>query len=91
MARYTLVALILSTLPGIPLLNASCGDPQIKTNHPWLPGELSCSTFERLFKTQEELYKRVTGRKVKTDEDKVLASWYWRNLHYTHFRDGRSD
>ena len=58
---------------------ADVGDPQTKTDHPWYPGELSCSTFERLFKTQAEVYKRVTGRDVGTDEDKVLASWYWRN------------
>ena len=32
---------------------AGGGDPQIKTNHPWYPGELSCSTFERLFETQK--------------------------------------
>ena len=58
---------------------ADVGDPQAKTDHPWYPGELSCSTFERLFATQADVYKRVTGRDVKTDEDKALASWFWRN------------
>jgi len=24
---------------------AEVGDPQLKTDHPWYPGELSCSTF----------------------------------------------
>ena len=70
---------------------ASSGDPQIKTDHPWYPGELSCSTFERLFKTEAELYTRVTGRKVDSDEDKVLAAWYWRNLHYFHCDEGACD
>src|SRR5258708_152683 len=70
---------------------ASSGDPQIKTDHPWYPGELSCSTFERLFKTEAELYTRVTGRKVETDEDKVLAAWFWRNLHYFHCDEGACD
>src|SRR4028118_287210 len=69
----------------------SGGDVQLKTDHPWYPGELSCSTFERLFATQAELYKRVTGRDVKSDEDKALASWHWRNLHYAHGEEGKCD
>lgn len=70
---------------------AGSGDPQLKTDDPWYPGELSCSTFDRLFKTQAELYARVTGRKVESDEDKALASWYWRNLHYAHGEEGQCD
>jgi hypothetical protein len=70
---------------------ASSGDPQVKTDDPWYPGELSCSTFARLFKTQAELYERVTGRKVESDEDKALAAWYWRNLHYAHGEEGQCD
>jgi hypothetical protein len=73
------------------LARGAVGDPQLKTDHPWYPGELSCSTFERLFKTQAELYRRVTGRSVDTDEDKALASWYWRNLHYAHGEEGGPD
>lgn len=70
---------------------ASSGDPQVKTDDLWYSGELSCSTFERLFKTQAELYERVTGQKVTSDEDKALASWYWRNLHYWHGEEGKCD
>jgi len=70
---------------------AEVADPQLKTDHPWYPGELSCSTFDRLFATQAALYKKVTGRDVTTDEDKALASWYWRNLHYAHGEEGRCD
>ena len=70
---------------------ASVGDPQVKTDHPWYPGELSCSTFERLFATQAALYKKVTGRDVNSDEDRALASWYWRNLHFAHGEEGRCD
>jgi hypothetical protein len=70
---------------------ASVGDPQLKTDHPWYPGELSCSTFERLFHTQAEAYRRATGRGVTTDEDKALASWYWRNLHFAHGEEGAPD
>lgn len=72
-------------------VSAAVGDPQIKTDHPWYPGELSCSTFERLFATQAQVYRRVTGRAVSTDEDKALASWYWRNLHYAHGEEGGND
>src|SRR3954471_1007598 len=70
---------------------ASVGDPQVRTDHPWYPGELSCSTFERLFATQAALYKRATGRDAATDEDKALASWYWRNLNYWHGEEGAED
>ena len=70
---------------------AGVGDPQVKTDHPWYPGELSCSTFERLFATQAELYQRATGKAVASDEDKALASWYWRNLNYFHCTEGPTD
>lgn len=60
------------------------GDPQLMSDHPWFPGELSCSTFERLFATQASLYKRETGRDANTDQDRAIASWYWRNLNYYH-------
>ncbi len=63
---------------------SAVGDPQIRTDHPWFPGELSCSTFERLFETQANLYRRETGRRVTSEEDKAIASWYWRNLNYYH-------
>ena len=33
----------------------------------------------------------MTGRKVDTPEDKALASWYWRNLHYFHCDEGACD
>ena len=70
---------------------ADVGDPQIKTDHPWYPGELAISTFDRLFATQAAVYQRVTGRPVQTDEDKALASWFWRNTHYWHAETGRRD
>jgi hypothetical protein len=72
-------------------LQGGVGDPQLRTDHPWYPGELSCSTFARLFATQAELYQRVTGRPVTTDEDKVLASWLWRNTHFWHGEEGGHD
>src|SRR3954452_23665267 len=85
-----LAAIAMSTIMG-PSAFASVGDPQIKTDHLWYPGELACSSFERLFKTQAEAYKRVTGRDVSTDEDKVLASWFWRKTHLAHGEEGHQD
>lgn len=70
---------------------ADVGDPQIRTDHPWYPGELACSTFERLQGTQAEVYERVVGRRPKSDHDKALASWLWRNTHYAHGEEGAED
>jgi len=89
--RFFLAAGVLGTMLAANAARADVGDPQVRTDHPWYPGELSCSTFERLFKTQAELYKRVTGRGVDGDEDKALASWYWRNLTYAHAIEGSCD
>src|SRR6476660_6268901 len=69
-------------------LEAGVGDPQIRTDHPWYPGELACSTFERLFATQAEVYERVVGVKPVNDEQKALAAWLWRNTHYWHGEEG---
>lgn len=70
---------------------AEVGDPQIRTDHLWYPGELAISTFDRLFATQAEAYQRVTGQRVESDEQKALASWLWRNTHYWHGEAGRRD
>ena len=72
-------------------LLADVGDPQVRTDHPWYPGELACSTFEKLFATQAEVYQRVTGTRPTTDEQKALASWLWRNTHLFHSEDGVED
>ena len=62
----------------------NAGDPQLMTDHPFYPGELAYSTFDRLFQTQAGLYQRVTGRKADNPEDKAIASWFWRGTHYFH-------
>jgi hypothetical protein len=85
---FRLIAIALA-LPAF--LHAGVGDPQVRTDHPWYPGELACSTFERLFATQAEVYKRVTGRDCTTDEDKALAAWLWRNTHYWHGEEGQEN
>ncbi len=82
-----LVALVTQVLP----TRADVGDPQVRTDHPWYPGELACSSFERLFATQADNYYRVVGVQPHTEEQKALASWFWRNGHYYHAEDGRQD
>ncbi|RYD82833.1 MAG: hypothetical protein EOP84_08845, partial [Verrucomicrobiaceae bacterium] len=72
-------------------LKAGVGDPQISTDHPWYPGELACSTFERLIATQARIYERVTGNAPKSEEQKALAAWLWRNTHYFHGEEGAED
>jgi hypothetical protein len=86
--RFTLVLLWAAlTVPAW----AGVGDPQVKTDHPWYPGELAVSTFPRLFETQAALYERVVGRPPTTDEERALASWLWRNTHYWHGEPGGED
>src|SRR4029079_19788014 len=67
---------------------ADNGDPQVTPGHPWYPGELAFSTFDRLFATQAELYKRVVGRDVQTDEDTRLVELLFRLTHYWHGDEG---
>src|SRR5258708_4201408 len=74
-----------------PPARADGGGPQVGTDHPWYPGGLACSTFERLFAPQAEHYRRVVGVGPTTDEQKALAAWFWRNTHYFHAEDGRQD
>lgn len=79
------------SLASVSVLMAGVGDPQARTDHPWYPGELACSTFERLAETQAALYERVVGRKPVSDEDRVLAAWLWRNTHFAHGEEGVED
>jgi hypothetical protein len=85
--RLTLLLLLLPSFARA----GGVGDPQVRTDHPWYPGELACSTFDRLFATQAAVYARVTGRGVESDEDKALAAWLWRNTHYWHGEEGAED
>ena len=72
-------------------LPAGVGDPQLGTDHPWYPGELACSSFERLRATQAQVFTRVTGRAPASDEVRAIASWLWRNTHYAHGEPGAED
>lgn len=67
------------------------GDAQLGTDHPWYPGELAMSSFERLFETQAAQYERATGRRPETAQDKALAAWLFRNTHYAHGEEGKED
>jgi hypothetical protein len=83
--------LLLTALGLSTVLRAGVGDPQLATDHPWYPGELAMSSFERLFATQAAQYERATGRPVRTEQDRVLASWFFRNTHFAHGEEGRED
>src|SRR5204863_3013532 len=72
-------------------LRGEIGDPQLGTDHPFYAGELGCSTFERLFKSEADQYARITKKLPETDEEKALAAWYWRNTHYAHGEEGAED
>lgn len=89
-AGIALIAISLLSVPQ-PTVRGEVGDPQLMSDDLWYPGELSCSTFDRLFKTEAALYERTTGKPVITEEDKALASWYWRNTHYWHGEEGQRD
>jgi hypothetical protein len=88
--RLALLCLLCLGLAALPA-RADVGDPQVGTDDPWYPGELACSTFERLFATQAKLYERVVGVKPTTPEQKALAAWLWRNTHYWHGEEGAED
>ena len=88
LVRWIVPVVLLATAPAA---RGGVGDPQVATDHPWYPGELACSTFERMFATQAAVYTRVTGRPCVSDEDKALAAWLWRNTHYFHGEEGAAD
>jgi hypothetical protein len=83
--------LVAAAIISVNCCRAGVGDPQVATDHPWYGGELTCSTFDRLFETQAALYKRVVGRRPASDQDKALAAWLWRNAHYYHGEEGAED
>lgn len=73
------------------MLQAAVGDPQLATDHPWYPGELAMSSFERLAATQAAQYQAVTGIRPESDHDRALAAWFFRNTHYAHGEDGKEN
>jgi hypothetical protein len=90
MNRHPL-ALLAALLSLAGTTRADVGDPQVGTDHAWYGGELTCSTFERLFETQAAIYERVTSKRPTSDQDKALAAWLWRNAHYFHAEEGAED
>lgn len=70
---------------------AEVGDPQIRTDHPFYPGELAISTFRRLFQEEAAEYQRATGVAPVTEQDRALAAWFFRNTHYAHGEEGAED
>src|SRR5262249_24450044 len=92
MLRNAILILLTGALVELPApALADVGDPQVRTDHPCYPGELACSTFERLFATQAEAYRRATGIEPDSEQDQALAAWFWRNTHYWHGEEGAED
>ncbi|MFH1377155.1 MAG: hypothetical protein ABIH86_00185 [Planctomycetota bacterium] len=81
--RIVVVVLITSMVGSAPLFSMA-GNPQIKTDHPELQGELSCSTYERVEASAFANFKARYGREPKTETDKVLALFIWRTEHHQH-------
>lgn len=63
MLRNSVTCIVSITVASIAF--AGVGDPQLKTDDPWYPGELSSSTFPRLFKTEAELYCPKTTHRCR--------------------------
>jgi hypothetical protein len=84
---------LIATLPLLALasLHAGVGDPQLATDHPWYPGELAMSSFERLAATQAKQYKAATGIDPVSDHDRALAAWFFRNTHFAHGEEGKEN
>jgi hypothetical protein len=91
MSFRTHIAALAALLFAVLHVHGGVGDPQLRTDHPWYPGELACSTFDRLFAAQAAVYERVVGVRPATDEQKALAAWLWRNTHYAHGEEGAQD
>jgi hypothetical protein len=79
------------TLLLVSSLRAAVGDPQLATDHPWYPGELAMSSFDRLAATQWSQYVRTTGEDKDSDHHKALAAWFFRNTHYAHGEEGKEN
>jgi len=61
------------------------GDPQIKTDHPYYKGELSCSTYERVRDTSYAHFASLPGGKTPvTETEKLVALWAWRTINHQH-------
>lgn len=73
------------------VIHAGVGDPQLATDHPWYPGELAMSTFDRLRETQSAQYQAATGIRPVSDHDRALAAWFFRNTHYAHGEEGKEN
>jgi len=66
-------------------LMAAVADPQVKTDHPFYQGELSCSTYERVRDASFAHFASLPGGKTPTTEtEKLVALWAWRVAHHQH-------
>ncbi|MGH7142989.1 MAG: DNRLRE domain-containing protein [Planctomycetota bacterium] len=64
------------------LFAASVGDPEIKTNDTYFPGELAMSTLPRILAHAYSITRGTVGS--STQHDKLIKLFLWRDEHYTH-------
>jgi hypothetical protein len=62
--------------------NAQVGDPQLRTDHPYFPGELALSTPARVIATALATPRGTLGN--GTNRDKLIRLFLWRAEHYGH-------
>ena len=60
------------------------GNPQIRTDHPSLSGELDCSTYERIEASAYALFRARYAREPESETDKVIAHFIWRTERHQH-------
>ena len=53
---------------------ADVGDPQVRTDHPWYPGELAISTFDRLCSRRKPRFTSALLA-MRVDSDEHQAPW----------------
>lgn len=88
MHRWQLGNVLVVSLTLVGSALAGVGNPQVTTKHPYYPGDAAVRSFLALRSAQSNLYTHVTGQEVKTDQDKAIAAWLWRNTHYWHGEPG---
>ncbi|HTL53629.1 MAG TPA: DNRLRE domain-containing protein, partial [Planctomycetota bacterium] len=65
-----------------PLHAVSVGDPEIKTDDTYFPGELALSTLPRIVAHAYSIPRGTVGS--STEHDKLIKLFLWRCEHFTH-------
>jgi hypothetical protein len=78
----TFLAAALIAVLGAAPVSAQVGDPELKTDHPYYPGELGLSTPARAVSTALSRSRGTLGN--STNRDKMIRLFLWRGEHYGH-------